>query len=204
MSLDQLPINAFDVAFLAILIAGLTHGRKLGMSGELLGLMRWLAVLVGCSVAYEPVGRYLAATTPVLSLLTCYLVAYLATAAAIITLFALLNRALGGKLLGSDVFGHAEYYLGMGSGLIRFGCILLAALALLNARYFDPVEVRAMERFQNDMYGSDYFPTLHTVQSVVFEKSLAGRWIKENLGFFLIKPTAPEKKQFHQKEAVLP
>jgi methylphosphotriester-DNA--protein-cysteine methyltransferase len=35
-------------------------------------------------------------------------------------------------------------------------------------------------------------------------KSLTGPWIKQNLGFLLIKPTEPEDKQLHQKEAVLP
>jgi hypothetical protein len=39
---------------------------------------------------------------------------------------------------------------------------------------------------------------------VVFEKSISGGWIRDHLGFLLIKPTQPEDKQFHQKEANLP
>jgi hypothetical protein len=119
-------------------------------------------------------------------------------------LFAGIKRALDGKLLGSDIFGRSEYYLGMGSGVVRCSCMLLAALALLNARYYSPTEVRAMQKFQDDVYGSDYFPTLQSVQASVFSKSLTGPWIKQNLGFLLIKPTEPEDKQLHQKEAVLP
>ena len=92
----------------------------------------------------------------------------------------------------------------MGSGLVRFSCMLLTALALLNARFFSPAEVKAMETFQNDVYGSNFFPTLHSLQSVVFERSLLGPWIKENLSFFLIKPTEPESKQFKQKEFQMP
>src|SRR6266853_1921475 len=122
----------------------------------------------------------------------------------ILIVFAGIKRALGGKLLGSDLFGKAEYYLGMGSGLVRFTCMLLAALALLNARYFSPAEVKAMENFQNDVYGSNFFPTLHSVQSAVFERSLLGPWIKENLSFLLIKPTEPENRQFKQKEFEFP
>ncbi len=61
-----------------------------------------------------------------------------------------------------------------------------------------------MVDFQNDMYGSNYFPTWHTAQEVVFERSLAGPWIKSHLGFLLIKPTKPEDKSYHQKEANLP
>jgi hypothetical protein len=129
---------------------------------------------------------------------------YIASAMLILSLFAFCKARLGGKLVGSDIFGRSEYYLGMGSGVVRLSCMLLAFLALLNARYFSPTEVRAMEQFQNDMYGSNYFPTWHTAQEVVFERSLSGPWIKTHLGFLLIKPTQPEDKQFHQKEANLP
>jgi hypothetical protein len=92
----------------------------------------------------------------------------------------------------------------MVSGAVRFSCMLLAALALLNARYFNPIEVRAMEARDIDIYGSDFFPGLHTVQASVFDKSLTGPWIKENLGFLLIKPTEPDKRELHQKDAVIP
>jgi hypothetical protein len=42
------------------------------------------------------------------------------------------------------------------------------------------------------------------MQQVVFEKSITGAWIKQNLGFLLIKPTEPQFTEFHQKDAVLP
>ena len=130
--------------------------------------------------------------------------AYVGAALLVFLLFAGIKRAFGGKLLGSDIFGRSEYYLGMGSGLVRFSCMLLAALALLNARYFSPTEVRAMEKFQDDVYGSNYFPTFHSLQATVFDRSLTGPWIKENLGFLLIQPTEPEHKELHQKESSSP
>ena len=200
MSLDKLPFNAFDLALLAILILGVHRGRKLGMSEELLPLCKWLVILFGCAVAYEPLGNLLAQNTGIFSLLFCYLVAYVSVGVLLLLLFAAFKHGLGGKLLGSDLFGRGEYYLGMGSGLVRFACIVLAALALLNARYFTSTEVRAMEKFQNDVYGSNFFPTLHNVQSSVFEQSLTGPWIKDYLGFLLIKPTQPDQKELHQKE----
>ena len=61
-----------------------------------------------------------------------------------------------------------------------------------------------MENFQNDVYGSNFFPGLHSAQSVVFEQSLMGPWIKENLAFLLIKPTAPQDMAFKQKEFQFP
>jgi uncharacterized membrane protein required for colicin V production len=193
----------FDFVVLVTLVVGLLRGRKHGMSEELMGLMKWLAVVIGCAVMYEPAGQWFAQSSP-FSLLASFLMVYIVGAMFILSLFAFCKNRLGGKLIGSDIFGRSEYYLGMGSGVVRLSCMLLAFLALLNARYFSPMEVKAMEQFQNDVYGSNYFPTWHTAQEVVFEKSLSGSWIKTHLGFLLIKPTQPEDKQFHQKEANLP
>ena len=47
-------------------------------------------------------------------------------------------------------------------------------------------------------------PVDESVQVTVFDKSLTGPWIKENLGFLLIEPTEPEDKTFHQREFVMP
>jgi uncharacterized membrane protein required for colicin V production len=203
MSLNEMPFNVFDVALLGILIVGVLRGRKHGMSEELMNLIKWMAVVIVCGFFYEPLGAWMAQSTP-FSLLFSYMFVYGVGALLILSVFALVKGQIGGKLIGSDIFGRSEYYLGMGSGFVRFGCMTLAFLALLNATYISPAKAQAMERFQNDMYGSNYFPTLHTAQEVVFEKSLTGGWIKDHLGFLLIKPTPPEDKSLHQKEASLP
>jgi len=201
MSLDKLPINGFDLVLIVVLGLGITRGRKLGMSGELVSLLRWLAILFGCAFAYEPVGSTFASTTGIFSKLSAYVIAYIVCALIIVGLSALFKRAMEGLLVGSDFFGRSEYYLGMVSGLIRFSCILLAFLAILNARYYTPQEVRANEKYQNEWYGSNFFPTWQTIQSSVFEKSLTGPFIKNNLSFLLIRPTPPENKELHQKDA---
>jgi len=180
-------------------------GGLLAREGHLMALpdRRSLRLIALCALAYEPVGKWLADSSP-FSHLFSYVMAYFAIALVILSIFAGIKRLLGGKLLGSDLFGKAEYYLGMGSGLVRFTCMLLAALALLNARYFTPREVDAMTKFQNDVYGSNFFPTFHSVQSTVFETSLTGPWIKDHLSFLLIKPTEPENKAYKQKEFQMP
>jgi uncharacterized membrane protein required for colicin V production len=201
MRLDALPFNAFDILLVVILGAGIYTGRKEGMSGGLVPLLRWLCIVFVCAAAYEPVGHFFLQSTSLFSTLSCYLLAYVGSAIVIVVLFIAIKRGLGGKLVGSDVFGGTEYYLGMGSGLIRFACITIAFLALLNARLYSQKEIKAREAYVNDVYGKDYFPGLQVLQSSVFEKSLTGPWIKENLSFLLIKPTAPEDKSLHQKEA---
>jgi hypothetical protein len=202
--MNSVPINLFDLVLVGTLVGGLLRGRKQGMSEELLGLLKWITVVTACAIGYQPLGQAFASSNSVFSLLSCYLMAYMTIAMVVLALFALLKRSLGGKLLGSDIFGRAEYYLGMGSGLVRFTCILVACLALLHARAYSSAEVRAMENFQNREFGSNYFPTLHTIQATVFERSFFGPWIQDNLGFFLIRSTAPERKQYQQQEFTLP
>jgi uncharacterized membrane protein required for colicin V production len=204
LSLDKLPINLFDLVVLVVLATGIARGRKHGMSEELIQLLQWLCILFGCAALYEWGGQTLGSFTAQFSKLSRYLMAYVAGALVIVLLFALIRRGLGGKLMGSDAFGRAEYYLGMASGLLRYSCMLLVGLALLNARYFSAAEVRAMQKYNDDVYGSDYFPGLHSVQETIFEKSITGPFIKRHLDFLLIKPTEPEKKEFHQKEFSFP
>jgi uncharacterized membrane protein required for colicin V production len=203
MSLDNLPINAFDIVLVTLLVVGIFRGRKHGMSEELMLLLKWLAIVFACATLYQPLGELLQGTG-LFGLLACYLAVYIIVALLVVSLFALFKHSVGGKLLGSDVFGRGEYYLGMVSGFVRFACIIVTALALLNARYYTQTEVRAMEKFQDDVYGSNYFPTLHTFQSIVFDKSISGSWIKQNLDFLLIKPTEPDHTQFKQKDYKFP
>ena len=203
MALDKLPFNWFDFAVVIVLLVGVLRGRKNGMSGELLPLIQWLAIIFGGAYGYAAFGGFLAQTV-VLSLLFSYVVAYVVIAMGTKTIFSVFKRLLKGKLIGADTFGRAEYYLGMPSGMARFACMLVWALALLNARQFTVTEVQAMQNFQKDVYGSEFFPTLHTLQQQVFEKSQSGPWIRKNLSLLLIKPTAPEKKQLRRKELDIP
>jgi len=203
MALDKLPIGWFDFAVVAVLLVGVLRGRKNGMSEELMPFLQWLVILGAGAYLYEPLGVFVIQNAGS-SLLFGYIVAYLVLAAAVKGVFTALKRASKGKLIGSDVFGRGEYYLGMGAGTVRFACGLMLALALLNARLFSYAEVAAMQNFQMKEYGSEFFPTHQTIQQQVFVKSFIGPRIKESLGFLLIKPTAPEEKQLRRKELNLP
>jgi hypothetical protein len=77
----------------------------------------------------------------------------------------------------------------MAAGVIRASCMLVVLLALLNAPEFEPADVKAMKKYQNDNFGSEFFPTWHSVQADVFERSLFGPWIRQDLAFLLITPT---------------
>lgn len=203
MKWDALPANWFDLAVVTVLLLGIWRGQKNGMSGEALPLVKWLVIVVVGARAYEPVGRWLTANSP-FGLLTCYLLGYGLSALAVMAVFSLAKRWIGGKLTSSDLFGKGEYYLGMGAGMLRFACVLLAGLALLNARKYTEAEIRAMQRFQQEVYGSNFFPTLAAVQQEVFERSFLGPKIRTYCNDLLIRPTPPGGKDLRQARRQLP
>jgi hypothetical protein len=116
--------------------------------------------------------------------------------------FLAIKKITHGKLVGSDVFGSGEYYLGMVAGLVRYACIMIFALAFLNAPLYTKEQIDADLSFQNDVYGSDFFPKLYTVQSDVFQKSFVGSQIHNELGFLLIKSTPQEVKELRKEREV--
>lgn len=190
----NLPFNIFDFLMLAVLAMGLAMGRKHGLSVEIFSLARWVTVVLVCAVVYQPAGA-LVAKSGAFDLLSGYLIGYLAAALAVFLVFSIIERRVGPRLKGSDIFGRAEYYLGMGSGLVRFSCMLIAMLALLNARAFTPDEIKAREKFQEQNYGTSLFPGLHSLQVAIFQNSLAGSFLKQDLGFLLISPTEVNRTQ---------
>jgi hypothetical protein len=97
---------------------------------------------------------------------------------------------VGDKLVGSDTFGNAEYYMGMMAGMFRYACIILVGMAFLNARYYSPAEVQAKSKYQQDNFGSSFFLTLPDLQKEVFVNSLTGRMAHDYLSVALIRPTA--------------
>lgn len=187
------PFNLFDVLLVMVLVGGIVHGRRHGFSLEVLSMARWLTLVLVCAGLYHPLGG-LAASTGYFDLLSCYLFSYLGVALFILVVFSILERKLKPRLTGSDIFGRGEYFLGMGSGMLRFACILLAGLALLNAREFSPGELKNMERYQEENYGSNIFPGLHSLQRAVFERSLTGGFIRDDLSFLLITPTEADQR----------
>jgi uncharacterized membrane protein required for colicin V production len=203
-----LPINWFDIVVLIVLFLGYLRGKKHGMSQELMLVMSWIAVVLISAIAYRPLGQW-ADSMLHIGPLASFLLAYSFTAIVIALVFLYLKNTVGTKLLGSDTFGKAEFYLAMPAGMLRFACVLIALLALLNARQYRTAEINDMKKFQMDNYGSQFFPTLSSVQADVFENSFTGPKVREYIGFLLIEPTYPgaavkNNAAYHQREYTLP
>lgn len=185
---NSLPFNWFDVAFGLMLFIGYSRGKKNGMSQESVAVLKWVAVVLVAAIAYEPLAEF-AGPLVGLSKLSAFVLSYILVALVVAGIFVLINRSVGEKLKGSDTFGKAEFYLAMPAGMLRFACVTLMLLALLNARFYSTAEVKAEQKYQNDNYGSNFFPTLCSMQDDVFIRSAIGKQVKEYLSFLLIKPT---------------
>ena len=135
----------------------------------------------------------LAANTP-FSLYFCYVAVYSLVIVLFIMLFSYVKPRLGDKICDSDIFGSLEFYLGMAAGAVRYACIILVLLSLLNARLYTPAEIKAENDFQERNFGSAFFPTVITCQSAIFDKSLTGTMARSHLSPLMIRPTHPEHK----------
>ncbi len=186
--MKNLPFNWVDGLILVLLVVGVFRGRKRGMSEELLTFIQWLVIVfAGCRV-YQYAGKLLSENAP-MSLLTCYLAVYLAFAIFTKLIFSQIQHIVGEKLVGSNFFGDSEYYLGMFAGMIRFACVILMLMALINARLITDKERAETARMQTKNFEGISFPTFGSIQQDVLFKSFAGQQVKAYLSFVLIQST---------------
>ena len=188
LTANTLAANWFDAVVVLVLALGLFRGRKNGMSKEVLPLFQWLAVIFVCGLFYSVVAEYLVKYAS-LDKMSAFILSYAILALLVFTIFSFLKRTVGAKLFGSNLFGSAEYYLGMPSGMVRFACMLLAALAFLNAPSYTSAQIQAANDYQARWFGAHFFANFSDVQDAVFKKSFTGPYIKDYLSVLLIKPT---------------
>ena len=201
MKFDPTSLSWVDLAIVVVLLIGVLRGRKRGMSEELLDLLKWLLMVVVAAQFYEPVADFFAADS-MFSRLSWYLSIYLALILAVNLIFSLIKKRVGEKLVGSDIFGRAEYYLGMTAGAMRYACVIIIVMAVVNAPLFTREEIDANRNMQTENFGTISFPTRAYLQQEVFEKSFIGNGVKVHLGLLLVKRTAPEKKDLAKSSNV--
>jgi uncharacterized membrane protein required for colicin V production len=193
MSLQSFSINWVDWAVLLVLLAGVVRGRRRGMSGELLDVVKWLCIVVAAGSLYGLGGELIAANTS-LSLLYSYIACYVLIALFVGLVFSFIKRRVGETLVRGDTFGNGEYYLGIFAGGLRYACIVVVALALLNARRYTADDLQRAAKSQEDDLGSVYFPTFGTLQQEVFKRSFIGQLTHDYLSGILITSTSPQQK----------
>ena len=196
-----LGFNCFDLILIGVLAFGFWRGRKNGMTKEFLPVIKWLVIVVACTLGYNWLGGMFIQWGVVKSVFgstfkqeTAGAVsAYLAIALAVYAIFSFIKGRLREKVEGSNAFGSNEYYLGMLSGTVRYACIIVFFLALLNAPVYSQADIQSQKDYNNKWFGGglqgysgDFIPSINEIQGSVFKDSLLGPQIKNNLGMLLI------------------
>jgi hypothetical protein len=155
-------------------------------------------VLVG-GLTYSFVGQLYKNVTS-LDRVTCFVLGYLSVAAVVWLLANIPKHKYADKLAVSNFFGASEFYLGMLSGMVRFACILLFVLAVLNAPVYSETDIVKQDSYDKTNYGGglyqgSYFPHIYTIQDAAFGKSFLGSCIKKYLGPLLINTVPPDNEK---------
>jgi uncharacterized membrane protein required for colicin V production len=198
--LQDLTVPWVDLLVLVLLIVGVFRGRKNGLSSEFLDVIKWVLIVAVGGLFHRALARYVGTFWPGLSPLGAYVLCYIAIGLVIAMVFASIKRAVGEKISEKDVFGIAEFYVGMLAGAVRFGCIILACMALLHARQYTQAEITASEKAQDDNFGSIRFFRLYRLQGDVFNASYSGRAVGTFLEPLLIPSTPPGGGTLSQPE----
>ena len=189
-SLSTTSFNYVDIIVVVWLIVGLFRGRKRGMSQELLPMLQWAAIVAGAGFFYRPFSRIIMQNTH-FNLLWANVSAYVLIGFGIHLVCMWVKHIVGDKLVGSDLFGRAEYYMGMVAGLVRFACIWVVLCALMNSRIISRAELAQTEKKQSEAFSDIRFPTYGTIQQSVLFQSCSGRLIETNLNSVLIASVSP-------------
>jgi uncharacterized membrane protein required for colicin V production len=192
MDIGGIGINWFDFLVVTVIGIGVVRGRSRGMSVELLDVVKWMCIVVAAGLSYRPLGQFVADYTHI-GYISGYIIAYLFVLLLVRTFFGWMKRMVGEKLVGSDVFGSWEYYLGMIAGGVRFGCVLMACMALLNAAFVPPDKLAEQVKKQKVIFGDNYFPTPAGLQQNVFAGSASGRFARRYLAQELIVVSAADR-----------
>jgi uncharacterized membrane protein required for colicin V production len=186
-SLGGLTFNYIDGIVLVWLIIGFFRGRKRGMTQELLPMLQWIAIVIVAGLFYAPFSDLIYNNTGgAFKHLWANITAYVLIAFGIHLLFIWIKESIGEKLVGSDLFGSKEYYLGMAAGTIRFACMLIALVAIMHARIYTAAELADMEKFQKKNFEDIRFPTYESIQHAVLSESYTGNLIEDHLHKILI------------------
>jgi len=205
---QHLTFNWFDVALVLVLAFGFWRGRKRGMTRELLPTLQWVSILLGAGFGHIFLADWMQQQGLVKMVFgnhfdertTALMSAYLAILLVLMIVFTTLKRKYEPKLEGSSLFGDNEYYWGIAASLVRYLCLILVALALLNAPYYTEKDILAQQAYNNRWFGGglknyrgDYFPPVYEVQDNIFKQSFLGPFIKSGFSMLLINSTPAVK-----------
>lgn len=194
MNASGITLSWFDLVASAMIVAGIFHGRKNGMSQELFNTMKWLAMLTISALVYLPIGKLILRFVPIAPIYA-YVSAYILANVALKAILVTVRKKVKDKMSGSDVFGRAEFPLGMIAGAFQYACMIVMFMAVLNAKYVDEEALLRQAAQQKKDMGENFFPSLGNIHKDVLYGSIAGQTVRDFLSRQLMRKVEPPKKK---------
>jgi uncharacterized membrane protein required for colicin V production len=201
MNLESAPWGWVDFVTAVVLFVGILRGRKRGLSGELLDMLQWIAIAVVAGFYYRVVVRYISGAA-LMSQGFYNVCSYLVIVLSISALFAFFKRRLGEKIVGADLFGRGEYYLGMMAGMVRFACIYFVLVSILHAPYYSEQMLADDAKSQQKNFGDIRFPTLGSIQHAFFKESGTGWAADKYLDRMMIQPVESRTQSLRDENSM--
>lgn len=186
---SSVTFSWFDIVVIALLVVGFIHGKKRGMSGELVDLMAALAMVVVAGDYHKPASAFITQFSN-LAPQWANLVAYIGIIFGIASVVGVVKNKMGSKLVSGDLFGRAEYYLGALAGVVRYGCYVVIGITLINSKIASVAEAEEAKAKQIKEVGSTFIPSPVEIHVAIVHKSFVSTLVKDVLEEKLIDSTS--------------
>lgn len=190
-----------DFITLLVISVGIVHGRKRGLSEEILDVVKWLTIVVAAAFLYRPLGDFLN-FKPILSPLSFYIIAYILIVLILFVVFGYIKGKFGEKIIESDIFGRMEFYGGMGAGAVRWLCVYFVLLSLIHAPFYSDADRARRKKEVDYNYGSDFFPSLVKIQDSIYLSSLTGKGAENYLDILLMEQMSGDAKPIRNENSL--
>lgn len=190
--LAALRLNMFDALVLGALGWGVYQGKQQGAASTHVSVVQWMLIGFGGGAMGNLFGSFLSSIlgSPYWS----QLIGYFVWIFIIMIVFAFLNSKGMGEWKNSDWFGRLEYPLGILGGLIKYFCIILTVMSILNAKHYTPAMIKADRDWQIEEFGSTLFPSLTMLNNMIFNTSFSGPNIKRVFGWAILSSAATARR----------
>lgn len=186
----SLSLHWFDLFPLLALGLGIFLARHQNAFDQIVSFIRWLAVLLICSVLYKKPATWIAEEAGMRPDVVA-LIFYPITVFAVYYVLGLARRKDIDKSLKEDAFGKWEQTVARIAGTLRALTILLLLMSWLHGRHVTEAELHDYEKFCAENFGGIEWPVLSTLQRDVFAEAYTGKLTEKYLKPILVKPLPP-------------
>jgi len=179
-----LRLNMFDAVLAGALGWGIYQGKEHGASTTHVSVVQWMLIGLAGGFAGNLLGSLMFSILG--SAYWGQLTGYLLWIFIVAAFFAFLNSKGKGEWKDADWFGRLEYPLGVLGCVLKYFCIILTIMSILNAKHYSAEDIRKDRAWQIEEFGSALFPTFTMLNNTVFNTSFCGPYVKKAFSWAIL------------------